>query len=44
MYIVYNTELLGDINQYSFFSVDESLFAHSNNKTNMDFRHHRQYK
>ena len=32
MYFVYNTELLGDVNQYGFFSVDESLFAHSNNK------------
>ena len=32
MYFVYNSELLGDVNQYGFFSVDESLFAYSNNK------------
>ena len=32
MYFVYNTELLGDVNQYGFFSVDESLFAHCKNK------------
>ena len=32
MYFFYNTELLGDVNQFGFFSVDESLFAHSHNK------------
>ena len=32
MHFVYNRELFGDVNQNGFFSVDECLFAHSNNK------------
>ena len=48
MYFVYNTEFLGDENQYDFFQFDERLFDNCNNKqvsilgiignTNKDFR------